>query len=307
VKTTFYLILFLISLVGISFDSEAKHLKSIYSKPCESCPQMVVVPKGNYLIGSAEFNEDEQPQKQIFIGEFSVSRFEITVAEYRLFSEQVGYKEKVPCLVMGESGSWYHNEEASWDRPGFEQEDDHPVVCISWQGAKAYIDWLNSKLDSSATQFRLLTESEWEYAARAGSKTSYWWGQNENDFCVYTNGADALSFDQYPQWALTGECNDGHLYTAPVGFYHKPNAFNLEDMVGNVWEWVEDCYVDNYQALPANGQAQMTNPCEKRVFRGGAWGDYGSFYLRSSYRGAWAGAGAFSNLGFRVARNVAPE
>lgn len=286
---------------------EAETQKTIYSKACEDCPQMVAVQKGSFLIGSTQYNEDERPQKKILISEFAVSRFEITVAEYRTFIEQTGYEEQSPCLVMGEGGSWYQNEDASWAEPGFKQEDDHPVVCVSWQGAKAYIDWLNAKIGSSSPQFRLLSESEWEYAARAGSETSYWWGENEDDFCQYTNGADEVSFEQFPQWAKTGKCYDGHLYTAPVGFYNKPNAFMLEDMVGNVWEWVEDCYVDNYRTIPINGQAQNASPCEKRVFRGGAWGDYGSFYLRSAYRGAWPGVSAFSNLGFRVARNVKSE
>jgi formylglycine-generating enzyme required for sulfatase activity len=272
-------------------------------RACQQCPEMVAVPKGTFKIGSTEFNEDEQPVKDISINAFAVSRFEITVAEYKQFIDEMNFKESSPCLTMGEDGSWFFNQEAAWNNVGFEQDDNHPVVCVSWTGAKAYIKWLNTKLKDGAPKFRLLTESEWEYAAKAGSHTTFWWGSNEQDFCKYTNGVDATAFAIYPHWKLAGKCDDGFVYTAPVGHFNKPNAFGLQDMIGNVWEWVEDCYVDNFKALANNGEAQTSEPCEKRVFRGGAWGDYGSFYLRSTYRGAWAGDGAFANIGFRIAQD----
>ena len=273
-----------------------------YTKNCEYCPEMITVPGGQFLMGSDKFQEDEQPVKTINIKTFRISRFEITVAEYRKFIEETGYVEQSKCLAMGENGSWYESEVASWLNPGFAQQENHPVVCVSHLGAKAYIAWLN-KQRKNEPPYRLLSESEWEFAARAGTKSTYWWGENEEDFCKYTNGADALAFERFPQWLKAGKCVDGHIYTAPVGYYKRPNLFGVEDMVGNVWEWVEDCYVDNYSNLPTNGAPLAMKQCEKHVFRGGAWGDYGSFYLRTGYRGAWHSASAFSNLGFRVAQD----
>lgn len=294
-------LIFCLFLFGVS-ESNAQHTK--LKKHCENCPEMISVMGGDFLIGSSDFQDDEQPVKKIKIAAFMVSRFEITVSQYSKFIDEVGFQEQSPCLVMGENGSWYQNNEASWDNPGFEQGPTHPVVCISWQASKAFVKWLNTKIDDTQPQFRLLSESEWEYVAKAGTQTTYWWGNNEEDFCQYTNGADAVAFEQYPQWIKAGKCSDGHLYTAPVGFYEKPNKFGAEDMIGNVWEWVEDCYKDGYSALANNGDPQQMSPCEKRVFRGGAWGDYGSFYLRSTYRGAWPSGGAFSNVGLRIARSA---
>lgn len=275
-----------------------------YFQDCENCPEMAKVLGGKFIIGETEFNEDERPQKQILISEFAVARFEVTVAEYRRFIEQTGFEEKSPCLAMGDNGSWFQSPDASWLKPGFEQTEDHPVVCVSYQAALAFIEWLNDQVSPEYAKYRLLTESEWEYVARAGSDTTYWWGNNEEDFCKYTNGTDKLASEKYPQWIKAGKCQDGHLYTAPVGFYAKPNAFGAEDMVGNVWEWVQDCYKDSYVFLPKDGKPQVDNNCEKNVIRGGAWGDYGSFYLRSAYRGAWHGVSGFSNLGFRVAKDL---
>ncbi|MEO1595947.1 MAG: formylglycine-generating enzyme family protein [Pseudomonadota bacterium] len=270
---------------------------------CRHCPEMVWIEGGTFLLGSPPEEpghiEDEGPQQRISIAPFAVSRFETTVAEFAAFVDDTGYEADARCLTMSENGSWNFDPDASWRDPGFAQDTNHPVVCVTWADANAYVAWLNSK--SPDQRFRLLSESEWEYAARGGTSSPYWWGDVEDDFCRHTNGADITARAEYPGWPRTGNCDDGFLYTAPVGHYSSPNDFGVEDMVGNVWEWVADCYVDNYSAHPADG-APIKNPdCEKRVFRGGAWGDHGSFYLRTAYRGAWDGSMSFSNIGFRVA------
>ncbi|MEM1412933.1 MAG: SUMF1/EgtB/PvdO family nonheme iron enzyme, partial [Pseudomonadota bacterium] len=177
----------------------------------------------------------------------------------------------------------------------------HPVVCVSWRDANAYIDWLNSQ--TADVSFRLLTESEWEYAARGGTTSTYWWGDIQDEFCQYTNGSDALAGEAYNAWDQAGACLDGHLYTAPVGAYQASNAFGLHDMVGNVWEWVAAGYQPAINSAYFSEQSVPEQGCEKRAVRGGAW-DYGPLYLRSAYRGAWDPSQGFSNFGFRVARTL---
>ncbi len=277
-------------------------------RDCPECPEMVVVPGGDLLFGSPESEEgrsaDEGPQLPLTIQPFAAGRFPVTRGEFAAFlaaTEQDGdvdAAEQPGCFVLQGNGGWGFNPEGRWDDPDFEQGDDHPVVCVSWNEAQDYVAWLNSQVEG--TPYRLLAEAEWEYAARAGTTTPYWWGDAQGGFCSYTNGAGAEAAAVYTAWDRAGTCDDGFLYTAPVGHYRKPNPFGLEDMVGNAWEWVSDCYVNRIEP-PAN--TQKDEGCEKRVLRGGGW-DYAPLYLRTAYRGAWSGDGRFANFGFRVARDL---
>jgi formylglycine-generating enzyme required for sulfatase activity len=270
-------------------------------------PELIALEGGEFLLGSpaehAGHQEDEGPQVRVAVPRFALSRFEVTVAQYRRFVEETGHASEFGCIVMSDSGVWEYDPSAGWQQPGFAQSDDHPVTCVSWLDAQAYVSWLNARHPGFA--FRLPSEAEWAFAAKAGGTAVYWWGETEADFCGYANGADALSRAVFPSWERTGACEDGFVYTAPVGHYAKPNAFGLEDMAGNVWEWVQDCYTDTHADNPKDGTALDKEPCGKRVMRGGAWGDYGAFYLRTAYRGAWDGSQAFANLGFRVAADRA--
>lgn len=293
--------------IGIPFVAAHEDSQDEVIADCKDCPEMVYIPSGTFLLGSKEADpghqEDESPQIAVSVPEFSVSRFEVTVGQFKNFVEATGYQDETVCLSMQENGGWGHDLETSWRSPGFEQDDDHPVVCISWRAANDYIAWLNERSDTE--HYRLLSESEWEYAARAGSTTTYWWGDNENDFCELTNGVDRSARARFPNWVRAGDCDDGFVFTAPVGHYQSPSAFGVEDMVGNVWEWVSDCYADSYAYKPRDGSAYETDEdCERRVIRGGAWGDHGAFYLRSAYRGAWEPTQSFTNLGLRVARTT---
>ncbi|MEL6869012.1 MAG: formylglycine-generating enzyme family protein [Pseudomonadota bacterium] len=276
---------------------------------CAVCPTMVTVEAGSFLLGSSADEpgrvDDEGPQRRIKLASFAVAKHEVTVGEFARFVRQTGYDDGAGCLTMTAQGTWSYDPDASWRNPGFSQGDDHPVVCVTWHAANAYVDWLNTM--TNGTPYRLLSESEWAYSARAGATTPYWWGENENDFCQYTNGVDKTAKATYPGWQLAGDCDDGFLYTAPVGHYQRANAFGLEDMVGNVWEWVADCYAGDYNTTPTDGSPVTAEACEKHVMRGGAWGDYGSFYLRTAYRGAWDGSQAFGNIGFRVVMTLREE
>jgi formylglycine-generating enzyme required for sulfatase activity len=294
-----------IAACSIPVQSESD-LKQASFSDCSECPEMILIPSGTFLLGSDATEpghiDDESPQVEVEISSFAASRYEITLGEFRTFIDSTGYVDETICLSMQDNGGWGFDPEKTWENPGFEQSDNHPVVCVSWNTANAYVEWLNRK--STPGKYRLLSESEWEYAARAGSSTVYWWGDNEDDFCKVTNGVDLLAQSQFPNWPRAGNCSDGHIFTAPVGHYQSPNMFGVEDMVGNVWEWVSDCYVDSHLDKPRDGTPQIVEPCEKGVMRGGAWGDHGSFYLRSAYRGAWDREQSFTNLGFRVAKTM---
>ena len=280
----------------------------VIGQEAPATPAMIELPAGAFAFGSPEDEDghqvDETPLRDVRVPAFALGRYEVTVGEYRRFIADTGYTPPFGCLVTQTTGGWAYDPEGSWNNPGFEQDETHPVVCVSWNDAKAYVAWLNTQ-DGSA-RYRLPSETEWEYAARAGGSSAYAWGENEGDFCTFTNGADASARAVYQEWPRTGACDDGFVHTAPVGHFAKPNAFGVEDIIGNVWEWVEDCYTATHADNPGNGSAvQATNqPCEKRVMRGGAFGDYGSFYLRTAYRGAWDGSQSFSNIGFRVARSA---
>jgi formylglycine-generating enzyme required for sulfatase activity len=178
--------------------------------------------------------------------------------------------------------------DGSWQNPGFEQTDRDPVTCVSWEDARAYIAWLNGKASgakSEAGPYRLPSEAEWEYAARAESTTRFWWGDNDD-------GAAAHAWYK--------DNSDGK--THAVGL--KPaNPFGLYDMVGNVWQWTEDCYADDYAKAPINGSAaESPNGC-MRVDRGSCW-LYPSWLLRSATRERNPADFRDVVMGFRVARTL---
>jgi formylglycine-generating enzyme required for sulfatase activity len=169
---------------------------------------------------------------------------------------------------------------------------------VSWEDAQAYVRWLNTMTTGG---YRLLSESEWEYAARAGTTSPYPWGSDSAQACVYANGSDATFHPVYPSLGVL-PCNDGALYTAPVGSY-RPNAFGLNDMIGNVWDWVEDCYAASLSHVPANGSAYEASHCSARVDRGGSWYD-GRRGLRSAIRDDHSPLLRYSDIGIRVAKTL---
>ncbi len=285
--------------------SNAAQQRSDAFADCHGCPDMVIIPAGTFDFGSPSSeqgrSDDEGPQVRTRLSSFAVSRHEITLDQYRQFVEETKHPVADYCYGMNENGSWTPATTITWKSPGFDQDGDHPVVCVTWNDAMAYIDWINSKVDGQP--YRLPTESEWEYTARAGTITPYWWGDEQAAFCQWTNGADSIARERYQIWDRAGTCSDGFLYTAPVGHYQKPNAFGVHDMVGNVWEWVADCYQAQLSNVYFSEQQLASTGCEKRAVRGGAW-DYSPLYLRTAYRGAWNPSEGFSNFGFRVARSV---
>jgi formylglycine-generating enzyme required for sulfatase activity len=270
---------------------------------------MVVIRPGQFVMGSPDTEagrtSDEGPQHSVTIPKpFAISRCEITVGQFKQFVQDTNYKTTAEtngkgCFVWNlEKSDWLQQPDKHWKNPGFSQTDQHPVVCVSWQDAQHYVQWLSQR---TGALYRLPTEAEWEYAARADSETARSFGDQSQ--CQYANGSgqEAKSIAD-KNWTLA-DCNDDSIYTAPVGSF-KPNAFGLYDTLGNVLEWTQDCWHDNYQNAPLDGSAWLETgggTCDRRVVRGGSW-SYDPQLLRSAIRLRNNADEAYVNLGFRVAR-----
>ncbi len=283
---------------------------------CDSCPEMVViVPDRDFTIGSPQdekgHEDDEKPFGPIrFAAPYAIGRFEVTRGQF----ERSGVAGAKGCYAW--SGSqWEFNAAADWRDPkfpdGFRQGNDHPVVCVNWDEAQAYVKWLNAqRAGGAAGSYRLPSEAEWEYAARGNTTTARFWGAGPDAACKYANVADRTSKARI-NWATIHECDDGHVFTAPVGggqagggYRFRPNPFGLYDMLGNAWEWMQDCYQAAYDVKISDGSAfSPSGSCDRRVLRGGSWSS-GPGHVRSANR-IWDVPGyRGSSIGFRVARTL---
>ena len=235
---------------------------------------MVVVPAGSFMMGSLESDREgflrESPQHAVRIGApFAVGMYEVTFAEWDA------------CVSDGGCGGHSPNDNG-WGR------GRRPVMNVRWEDAQAYVQWLSRE---TGQRYRLLTEAESEYVARAGTTTGRYWGQGESGQCRYANGND----DDAP-------CPDGYEGTAPVGSF-QPNAFGLCDMLGNVSELTEDCWNVDYSGAPTNGSAWQAGDCSERVLRGGSWNSIPGG-LRSANRFRDSAGDRNYDYGFRVARTI---
>jgi formylglycine-generating enzyme required for sulfatase activity len=281
-------------------------------KDCADCPEMMVIPAGSFMMGSPDIEEGRQPDgregpvHEVRIGySFSLGKHELTRGEFSHFATASGYKteaERSKGCAAWEGKAFAYDASKNWRAPGFAQTDSHPVVCVSWNDAQAYLAWLNQKAPGKG--FRLPSEAEWEYAARAGQGTRYPWGDDlsYSRICDFANGMDATSKAQVPGLTIrSASCSDGHAYTAPVGSF-KANAVGLYDMHGNAWEWVQDVWHENYRGAPSDGSAWLSGGEQAgRVLRGGAW-LYNPGDLRSAYRGFYAPNVRINLTGMRIAR-----
>ncbi len=255
---------------------------------CENCPEMVVVPAGAFTMGSPasekDRRDDEGPSHTVTISKpFAVGKLHVTVDQFAAFVKDRQHKSGAGC---------------SWRSPGFVQKGSHPVVCVTWDDALAYVNWLAKK---TGKPYRLLSEAEWEYAARGrtspGTYPRFWFGNDEKELCDYGNFADQ-------KYGLkNAPCDDGYERTSPAGNY-APNAFGLYDMLGNAWQWTADCPHPSYSGAPADGAAWATGTCIRgRVVRGSAWGDVPRDVRVANRYSSSAGD---SGIGFRIARTLAP-
>jgi formylglycine-generating enzyme required for sulfatase activity len=267
-----------------------------------SCPEMVVIPPGKFTIGSS-INEhsrgsDENPQQQVTIAyALSVGKYPVTRGEFEVFVKDTG-RMLGPCEHW--DGNSFRTEEGVFWNNVFHQSDRHPVVCVNWEDARAYVQWLSRKTGKS---YRLLSEAEWEYAARAGTTSAWYWGDSEANQCRYANGADLSAKAQGITAAGFVNCNDGYPRTSPVGSF-RPNPFGLYDMAGNAGEWVEDCYQDTYRGAPTDGspvETCMPKFHDARVMRGGGWNAIPA-WMRSASRDVEVPSQRSDSFGFRVTR-----
>ena len=275
-------------------------------RDCAACPKMVVVPADSFMMGSPAGEEGrgegEGPMHSVEISKpFAVGKFEVTREEFERFVEETGHSTGNDCWTY-ENGDWEERSGRDWQTPGFSQGSREPAVCMSWDDAEAYVDWL---LRKTGAGYRLLSAAEWEYAARAGTTTSRYWGDNPSSACGYANGYDRTGKDELSFDWEHHACRDGHAHTSLVGTF-EANGFGLHDMLGNALEWVEDCWHDSYSGAPTDERAWTTGgDCSLRVLRGGSWLFYPSF-LRSASRGRNPTGYRDSSLGFRVARTLIP-
>ena len=276
-------------------------------RDCVDCPEMAVIPPGRFTMGSPSHEEgrskDEGPQRQVTIPRrFAVGKYEVTRGEFARFVAATGHATGNSCWTY-EGGEWQERSGRGWRNPAFDQTARDPVVCVSWHDAKAYVSWLSKK---TGKRYRLLSEAEWEYAARSGTRTRFHWGDDASVQCSYANGADLAVKDRYG-WSGAAICRDGHVHTAPVGSF-AANRFGLHDMHGNVWEWVEDCWHESYRGAPPVGRAWTAGgDCGKRVLRGGSWSNGTGLPPRRDPQQVLGRRAAINDsLGFRVARTLTP-
>ena len=238
-------------------------------RDCTMCPEMVVIPAGSFMMGSPDslYIDEEKPRHRVNISaNFAVGMHEVTFAQWDA------------CALAGGCADHWPGDE-DWGR------GERPVVNASWDDASAYVAWLSEQMGE---QYRLLSEAEWEYLARAGTDTEWYWGNNESEYCRHVNAASGA------------DCPDGYENTAPVGSF-PPNGFGLHDVLGNVWEWTADCWNDNYSGAPTNGGAWQSGDCSQRVRRGGSWVNR---LISSTRRVGEQAAVRAHGLGFRVAKNM---
>jgi formylglycine-generating enzyme required for sulfatase activity len=321
----------IVALIAISSVAQTSLKPGLTFRDCPDCPEMVVIPAGSFTMGSpaSELGHDsysaihlqlEGPLRVVNIKQFAAGKFDITRGQWAAFVSATNRVTTGGCSWSGlprapDSKIWDPHPEATWKSHGYAQDDNHPVVCVTWQDAQDYVQWLSRK---TGANYRLLTEAEWEYAARAGTSTPYPWGSTaSHEYANY--GTDTV--------AGVGLAlgRDKWVATSPLGAF-PPNQFGLYDMHGNVMQWVEDCFSDSYSGLPTDGsahKAELTlkmqidrfswmngkSSCSFRICRGGdAWNP--PVMIRSASRNfATAKGGTLENarsagLGFRIAKTL---
>jgi formylglycine-generating enzyme required for sulfatase activity len=312
----------LLKKLNATADISSERAPGAVFRDCPACPEMVLLPAGSFTMGSSAEEKswaashggsmgavaDEAPQHQVSLPSFALGKYDVTRGEYAAFARETGYPPGDGC-GRGLAMSRYEKDpQSTWENPGFKQTDRDPVVCVSWHDAKAYVAWLNERT-GHAGAYRLPSESEWEYAARAGATSKFWWGDDVNPAPSHAwfransgvTGCEGLF------------CAGGQ--THPVGA-KPPNAFGLYDMAGNVWQWTEDCYDNSYTPAPADGRANeapSSDPQAKdgqgnclRVDRGSSW-MFPAWLLRPANRERNPSGYRNDIMGFRVARTLPPE
>ncbi len=252
-------------------DSQRQEAPDLWVEP-QTGMEFVRIPGGCFRMGSpageAGRDPDEGPVRRVCLSGFWMGRYEVTRGQFRLFVERSGYVSEAERQGYSwvYTGKWERKPGHSWRRAGFFQDRSHPVVNVSFNDALAMARWLSKK---DGRRFNLPSEAQWEYACRAGTVASRFWGDRPDEACAYANVADLSAAKKFPAWTVH-DCDDGFVFTAPVGHY-RPNAFGLYDMLGNVWEWCRDLYDSRAYMRAPTKDPVITRGGRGRVVRGGSW------------------------------------
>jgi sulfatase modifying factor 1 len=278
---------------------------------CPDCPALVTIPAGHFVMGvrADEIETDNVPLMQqqaemplhgVTVRDgFAMGQTEVTRGQFAVFVAETGY-QALGCMVNN-GKIWVIDRSKSWRDPGFSQDDGHPVVCVSHVDATAYVEWLSRK---TGKRYRLPTETEWEYAARAGTVLAHPWGDKPPLACAYAKIADRSHAARFSQKtaAMFFPCETGYAFTAPAAHY-QANEFGLFDMYGNAREIVADCWNPNYWGKALGTAARTTGTCETAVMRGGGWYDAPS-NIRPARRFREDRAQRRAGQGFRVVKEL---
>ena len=297
-----------------AFAQAAPSAPAAETRDCDVCPELALVPPGQFMMGSAPDARElddasgESPAVPLsFTRPFLISRREVTVGEFRRFVEATGAKAVPGCRVWF-GVQWVQDHDRSWRDPGFATapRDDEPVVCVNWDDARAYAEWLATK---SGKGYRLPSEAEWEYVARGGTSFPRYWGERDSSevhalslACDHANVYDSSAVDSQRFPWPNARCSDRSTSLAP-GAQYKPNAFGVYDIIGNAREWVMDCFTASYAGRPRDARAWIwQGGCELKGVRGGSWASRPRD-ARAPARSAELVSHRQSDLGFRVARD----
>jgi len=285
---------FAVSVAALAAEQPGREFKE-----CPNCPEMVGIPAGKFVMGSPRDEpgrfDNEGPQHVVKIKAFALGKYDVSSAEFLTFLKDTGYQPE-PCNKILNMG--WRVPSKGYAYPPYDEEPQHwPASCLGWKDAQAYVAWLNVQVRlvrpglKGHGPYRLPSEAEWEYAARAGTTTARWWGEEIGKDNANCNGC--------------GSPYDFRALSDVDSF--KPNPFGLYGMLGNVWQWTADCWHKGYIGAPDNGKPWLEKNCTKHVLRGGSW-DNVPVFVRSATRTAGVADGDdfdYSTLaGFRVARDL---
>ncbi|HIE0996139.1 TPA: formylglycine-generating enzyme family protein [Pseudomonas aeruginosa] len=285
------------------------------------CQELIVIPTGSFIMGGTDEEATaggvnptvaswERPRHTVTISKpIATLISEVTLGSFRKFVQETSYTIPTGCTSLSTSSSstglatLVFVDEYNYENPGYPQEDDSPVVCVRREDAREYANWLSKK---TGHRYRLPTEAEWEFIARGGTDTTYFWGNSPDEACLYANTYDQTSDEENRFGYQRFECRDAFPYTAPVASF-LPNNFGVHDVLANAREWVDDCWHYSYRSAPTNGSRwgeENNGLCNFGVLRGGAWA-YNTFNVRIAYRNAYFSSQAKSSMwGFRLVRDI---
>ncbi len=300
----------LLAAIASASASENSRVPGAAFRDCDDCPEMIVVAAGHFVLGtpSTETARGIQAAEADAVPitvprDFALGRYEVTRAQYARFIVDSGYEPRPGCRGWDPALERFTEDaRRGWQNPALPAAplDEHPVTCVSFTDAQAYVQWLTRE---TGERYRLPSEAEWEYAARAASTGLRPWGDDADAGCAHANAYDLIADAAFRLGWRHAACRDGFTDLAPVGQF-AANAFGLQDMIGNAREWVQDCATGSYVGRPRDARAwEWLGGCRNRVQRGGSWMTPPA-ESRSAFRSDAPAGDRADDAGFRVARDL---